>query len=86
MVAVLNENKQNNLNQNLRENSALLTAGFQLAAGVLIFFFIGYWLDGKFNTTPWLTVLLSMIGASASVYKFIRTALSVSEKTDKINR
>lgn len=86
MVAVLNENKQNNLNQNLRENSALLTAGFQLAAGVLIFFFIGYWLDGKFNTTPWLTVLLSMIGASASVYKFIRTALSVSENTDKIKK
>lgn len=83
---MLNEKNQNNLNQNLRENGALLTAGFQLAAGVLIFFFIGYWLDGKFNTTPWLTVLFSMIGAGASVYKFIRTALSVSENTDKIKK
>lgn len=76
---MVEEKKENNLNTALREQGKLLTAGIQLAAGVLIFFFIGYWIDGKYSTKPIFTILFSMIGGIGSVYKFIRTALSMSK-------
>lgn len=47
--------------------------GLQLAATVVVMVFIGVWLDGKFNTTPYLTVLCSLLGIFAALYNFIKT-------------
>ncbi|MDA0986582.1 MAG: AtpZ/AtpI family protein [Bacteroidetes bacterium] len=78
------EEKKYKLDKPLAENSVMLTAGIQLAAGVLIFFFLGLWLDKKFNYSPWLTIIFSFVGGIGSVYKFIKTALSISEKSSKV--
>jgi ATP synthase protein I len=56
-----------------------LGLGLQLAVTVIGMVFLGIWLDGKFYTSPWLTVIFSFLGIAASLYSFIKTVL----KSDK---
>jgi F0F1-type ATP synthase assembly protein I len=84
--------KQDNLGENLTEGlrsnvtkdfGPFLSMGFQLAAGVTVFFFIGYWLDGKFGTSPWCAVGGGALGAAGGLTKFVRDALSLGKKADE---
>lgn len=59
-----------------------LTLGLQLAISVVVFFFIGYWLDGKFGTSPWCTIVGAFLGAAGGLIKFIREALALGKKAD----
>lgn len=59
-----------------------LGLGTQLAATVIFMFFLGYWLDNKFNTYPTLLVLFSLLGSIAAIYNFIK---SVNKLTSKKN-
>ena len=47
--------------------------GFTMAASVLLFFFGGYWLDGKIGTTPLLAIAGAFIGAGGGFYNLVRT-------------
>jgi len=71
-------------NEDGRSNFAVnygpyLGLGLQLAATVIVMVFLGIWLDGKFDTSPWLTVIFSFLGIASSLYNFIKTVL----KSDK---
>ena len=44
---------------------ALSTVGITLVVSTVIGYFIGHWLDGKFDTTPWLTVVFLLVGIAA---------------------
>lgn len=35
---------------------------------------IGYWLDGRFKTEPWLTLSGAVVGISVGLFQFIRAA------------
>lgn len=63
-----------------RENIGMMTAygryaslGIQLTASMCVFGWIGYWLDGKLGTRPWLMILGLMLGAGAGFYALILT-------------
>ena len=71
-----------NYGEAFRTAGPLLEAGVQMAVSVVVMFFLGRWLDGKFNTDPWLMVVGSMVGVGAGLYSFIRTALN-ADKADK---
>ncbi len=45
--------------------------GIQLAASMCVCGWIGYWLDGKLGTYPWLMILGLMSGAGAGFYALI---------------
>ena len=60
-----------------------LTMGIQLAAGVLVFFFIGYWLDGKFGTSPLCALGGVTLGAAGGLFKFIRDANALGKAADE---
>jgi ATP synthase protein I len=67
-------------NEDGRSNFAVnygpyLGLGLQLAATVIVMVFLGIWLDGKFDTSPWLTVIFSFLGIASSLYNFIKTVL-----------
>ena len=54
--------------------------GIQLAVTVTVPVFIGIWLDGKFNTSPILTVVFAFLGVLAGMYTFIKTVLKIDDK------
>jgi F0F1-type ATP synthase assembly protein I len=56
--------------------------GFQLVAAIVVFGALGFWLDGRFGTKPWLMVVGLILGAVGGMIGFIRTAL----KSGKENR
>ena len=49
--------------------------GLQLAVTVTVSVFIGIWLDGKFETTPVLTIVFAFFGVFAGMYNFIKSVL-----------
>jgi len=49
--------------------------GLQLAVTVTVMVFIGIWLDGKFETTPMLTIVCAFFGVFAGMYTFIKSVL-----------
>lgn len=46
--------------------------GFQLAATVVGGLLFGNWLDKKFNTLPWLTIIGIVVGSTGGFYNLIR--------------
>lgn len=71
-------------NSVLREASPYLGLGIQLAAGVIVFYYLGSWADGKLQTSPWLMLTGVLIGVVGGFIKFFRTAneLGKSESTN----
>ncbi len=69
-----------------REVTPYLTLGFQLAAVVVIFFFVGEWVDRRFGIDPIgkLTgVLVGMIGGFVKFLKSVATLIATEERNKK---
>ena len=67
----------------LRAAGPLFTSGLQMAAGIVFMGFLGYLLDRRWSTQPWLMVVGIFFGAAAGMYLFIRTAIGMSTKDTK---
>jgi ATP synthase protein I len=65
------------------EFAPYLTLGLQLAIAVILFFFIGRWLDGVFGTSPWLMIVGLLLGTIGGFVQFFRSAISLGKKEDK---
>ena len=68
--------------QIMQETGPYLTMGMQMVLTIGAFFGVGYWLDGKYDTSPLWTAVLSGIGAAGSLTYFIVTVLRLSKKTE----
>lgn len=55
--------------------------GIQLAASICVCGWIGYWLDSKLGTYPWLMILGLMMGAGAGFYALI-LAVNAATKSE----
>lgn len=53
----------------------LMGMGVQLAAAMVMFGGLGWWLDGKLGTAPWLLAAGCLVGAGGGMISLIRTAL-----------
>lgn len=75
------------LSNSYNEIGPYLGLGTQLAATIVLMFFLGRWLDNQFKTFPLLVILFSFIGGFAGIYNFIKTVLRLNEKkkVDKTN-
>lgn len=66
----------------LRELGRYSGLGLAWALSVLLFLLIGYWLDGKLGTLPWLTMTGAFIGAAGgflSLYRGLTATRTGSE-------
>ncbi|OGU53911.1 MAG: hypothetical protein A2V66_17055 [Ignavibacteria bacterium RBG_13_36_8] len=63
-----------------REIGPYLGLGTQLAATVIILFFVGYWLDERFSLFPLLTIIFSFLGGIVGIYNFIKTVIVLNDK------
>jgi F0F1-type ATP synthase assembly protein I len=82
------DNLGSKVTEGLRKNvtkdfGPFLSMGVQLAAGVIVFFFIGYWLDGKLGTSPWCALGGAALGAAGGLIKFIREAIKLGKQADE---
>ena len=58
-----------------RELAPFVGMGSQLAASVFLCGLLGWWLDGKYGTHPWIMIGFGCFGAIAGMTHFIRSAL-----------
>lgn len=64
----------------IRTAGPLFGSGVQLAASVVIMFFVGRWLDTKLETAPWLMITGIFFGVGAGMYNFIRIVNRIDGK------
>jgi len=57
--------------------------GVQLAAAMTGFGALGWWLDSRFGTEPWLLLAGVILGATGGMINVIRTALKQSGSTPR---
>lgn len=67
------ENKKKSKPNIMQELAPYASLGLQLVLTIIIGAYIGWWLDGKYNTSPWFLITLTFFGAFAGMFSFIRT-------------
>lgn len=78
----LSETDESSLNKSFKDAGPYLGLGVQLAATIVILILAGSWLDGKFNSSPWFTVVLGLFGGFAGTYNLIKTVIEIGKKQD----
>ncbi len=68
------------LSESYRKIGPYLGLGTQLAASIILMFFLGRWIDTKLNSEPLFVLICSFIGGFAGIYNFIKTVLEINEK------
>jgi F0F1-type ATP synthase assembly protein I len=63
-----------------RRAGPYLDASWQLGGSVALWTVLGWWLDGRFHSAPWLLVTGAVLGITVGFYLFFR-ALSHIGKT-----
>ncbi len=63
-----------------QELSVYLGLGVQLAVTIVIMFFLGKYLDEKFDTSPFLTIGFAFFGGFAGTYNFIKAVNELNKK------
>ena len=60
-----------------------LTLGLQLALTVVVFFFIGRWVDNWLGTSPWLMIVGLGLGIAGGFLQFFRTVIALGKEEDE---
>ena len=71
----------NKIAKSYKEIGPYLGLGTQLAATIILMFFLGRWLDEKLNWEPILTITFSFAGGFAGIYNVIKSAINLNKKS-----
>ena len=61
------------LQDNVARSGPVATASYSLVGAILLLGGVGYWLDGRLETSPWLTVGGLLLGIVVGFYELIKT-------------
>ena len=78
----MNKDKQNKA-KIIQELSPYMTLGLDFAITISLFALLGYWLDGKNDSSPLWILILSLFGIVVSFYKFFKVVLKKKNQTLK---
>ena len=56
--------------------------GLQFAVSILVFLYLGQWLDRKLGTGPWFLIGGVFLGAGASFYSMYRKLMAAQERDE----
>lgn len=56
--------------------------GIQFAVSILVFLYVGQWLDRKLGTAPWLLIIGVFLGAGASFYSMYRKLMAAQARDE----
>lgn len=68
------------VNKVLHEFGPYLTLGMQLAAAVLLFFFVGYFVDMQYGTEPTFMLIGLALGTAGGFIKFFKSIAELQKK------
>lgn len=78
------ENEQARKRAAYREAGRFLGMGVNLAVTIVLFVYLGSWLDGHYNKKePFYLLICSGFGLFAGLYHFIKSALQLEKKAKK---
>jgi F0F1-type ATP synthase assembly protein I len=60
----------------------LASAGLQFAAAIVVFMFLGLWLDRTLGTSPWLLIVCVFLGAGGGFYSIYRRLMAAQRRSD----
>jgi len=67
----------------LGQIGSYLSIGLELAVFLLVFIFLGRYLDSRLGTEPWLLLTGAAVGFFAGFYNLIKTLSRLSESENK---
>jgi ATP synthase protein I len=56
--------------------------GLQFAASIIVFLFLGQWLDRRLGTAPWMLLIGVFVGAGGSFYSMYRRLMAAQARED----
>jgi F0F1-type ATP synthase assembly protein I len=56
--------------------------GLQFAVSIIVFLYLGQWLDRKLGTAPWLLIIGVFVGAGASFYGMYRKLMAAQARDE----
>lgn len=72
-----------NWGASVREAGPYLGLGMQLAFTIVAFTLGGYFLDRRFDTLPWLTIVGAIVGLVLLFAQLYRTVLDISRRSSR---
>lgn len=60
--------------------------GLQFVLSILLFLYVGKWVDGKLGTSPWFMILGVFTGATAAFYSMYRSLKAVERRQEEQDR
>lgn len=70
----------------VRMLGALSTVGITLVVSTVIGYFLGHYLDGRFNTTPWLTLVFLLLGIAAGFKNLFDQTRRLMDQDDRTKK
>ena len=61
-------------------------AGLQFALAILLFVYLGQWLDRRFGTEPWLLLIGVFVGAGGGFYSIYRKLMADLRREEERRR
>ncbi|MCW8984649.1 MAG: AtpZ/AtpI family protein [Thermoanaerobaculales bacterium] len=60
--------------------------GVQFPVAIVLGYFFGRWLDGMFNTRPWMTMIFALFGIAAGFVNLFRITAQAGRAEDEIEK
>jgi len=79
----MNKDKQSRA-KIIKELSPYMTLGLDFAITISLFALLGYWIDGKYETSPLWILILSLFGIVVAFYKFFKVVLKKKKEPPKV--
>ncbi|MSS71281.1 MAG: AtpZ/AtpI family protein [Candidatus Latescibacteria bacterium] len=77
------EKRSSGLGRAYSQVGPYLSIGVEFTAAILLCLGVGWWIDGRFHTTPAFTLVGAFFGMAAGFYNLYRTVMGIQKRNRK---